>query len=198
VEPAATARPIALLLTAAVLALAVCAGGAGAATAVPGCAAFPSQAEAQGYFADLGGSPRHAVGNLDPDRDGVACEGRPGPYRPFATIGYNRRGDFFYGVATMPPAAGGDERFPCLYGNRKFPDGPRRLNVYKVQPGADKPIFGVLGAEARPESGRLLWKAERETVTPGTYYAAFEEKIRLSPYGDNQCPGFRSAEVALP
>jgi hypothetical protein len=188
-----------LLLAAAgagLLATLALAGSGGAAT--PGCASFPSQAAAQEHFAELGGSPERRVGALDDDRDGVACEFLPGPYKPFATIGYNRKGNFFYGVVSMPSVQRGDEGFPCLYGNRHFPRGPRRLNVYKVQPGADKPIFGALAAEARPESGRLLWKAERDLVTPGTYYAAFEEKIRTSPYGANECPGFRSYEIALP
>jgi len=189
---------LASLLLAPIAALGLWAAVAVAVTPVPGCSSFSSQAAAQDYFAELGGSPRRAVGDLDGDSDGVACEGLSGPYKPFATIGYNRKGGFFYGIASMPPAATGDERYPCLYGNRHFPDGPRRLNVYKVVPGPDKATFGVLGAEARPESGRLLWKAEREDVTPGSYYVGFEEKIRLSPYGANECPGFRSAEIALP
>ena len=192
------ARALAGTLVAAIAALGLWAVAAGAVTPVPGCASFASQAGAQDYFGRYGGSPSHPVGGLDPDRNGVACEGLGGPYKPYATIGYNRKGRFFYGVASMPPAAKGDEEFPCLYGNRHFPDGPRHLNVYKAQPGADKPIFGTLKAEARPESGRLLWKAERDAVTPGLYYVAFEERIPLKPYGANQCPGFRSAELALP
>jgi hypothetical protein len=191
------ARALASIFVTAIAALGL-AAAAGAVTPVPGCASFASQAGAQDYFGRYGGSPSHAVGSLDPDRDGIACEGLGGPYKAYATIGYNRKGRFFYGVASMPPAAKGEEEFPCLYGNRHFPDGPRRLNVYKVQPGDDKPIFGVLAAEARPSSGRLLWKAERDAVTPGLYYAAFEERIPLKPHGANQCPGFRSAELALP
>ncbi len=189
---------MASILLTALTALAVWATAAIAVTPVPGCPSFAGQAGAQDYFGRYGGSPRHPVGNLDPDRDGIACEGLSGPYKAFATIGYNRKGHFFYGVASMPPATNGEEVFPCLYGNRHFADGPRLLNVYKVQPGADKPIFGVLGAEARPESGRLLWKADRDAVTPGRYYVAFEERVPLTPYGANECPGFRSAEAALP
>jgi hypothetical protein len=191
------ARTLASIL-AALVALSAWVATAGALAPVPGCSSFASQADAQDHFARFGGSPGNTVGALDSDRDGVACEGRPGPYKAFATIGYHRKGGFFYGVATMPPAVDGDDRFPCLYGNRHYPDGPRLLNVYKVQPGADKPILGAIGAEARPESGRLLWKAEREAVTPGRYYAAFEDKVRMQPYGPNECPGFHSAEIALP
>ena len=172
--------------------------GSGGAAPTPGCGSFESQAGAQEYFVELGGGPRDPVGNLDHDRDGVACEHRPSPYKPFATIGYNRKGGFFYGVASMPSARRGEEGFPCLYGNRRGPNGPRLLNVYKVRQGADKPLFGRLGAEAKPESGRLIWKAERSVVVPGTYYAGFEEKIRTSPYGANECPGFRSYEISLP
>ena len=193
-----SARALVAIVLAAAASLGIWAVAAAAVTPVPGCPSFSSQAEAQDYFADLGGSPRRPVGGLDGDRDGIACESLSGPYKPFATIGYNLKGKFFYGVASMPPAATGEERFPCLYGNRRFPDGPRRLNVYKVQPGADKPIFGILGAEAKPESGRLFWKADRDVVTPGRYYAAFEERIPLTPYGANECPGFRSGEIALP
>jgi hypothetical protein len=193
-----SARAPVLLLIAAIAATGAWAATAKAVTPVSGCASLGNQAEAQDYFAELGGSPHRAVGDLDGDHDGIACEGLPGPYKPFATIGYNRKGGFFYGIASMPPAAGGGEGFPCLYGNRNFPDAPRRLNVYRVLPGPDKPLFGVLAAEARPESGRLLWKAEREVVAAGRYYAAFEEKIRLRPYGANECPGFRSGEIALP
>jgi hypothetical protein len=191
------ARALASILVTAIAALGL-STAAGAVTPVPGCASFVSQAGAQDYFGRYGGNPRHPVGNLDPDRNGIACEGLSGPYKAYATIGYNRKGHFFYGVASMPPAINGGEEFPCLYGNRVFPDGPRRLNVYKVQPGADKPIFGALKAEAKPEVGHLLWKADRDVVTPGHYYVAFEERIPLKPYGANECPGFRSAEAAFP
>jgi hypothetical protein len=194
--PPSYARLLPLATGAALLAVSLLPGSGAAAT--PGCPSFRSQAAAQEYLAELGGGPGRPVGALDDDRDGVACEELPGPYKAFATIGYNRRGGFFYGIASMPSAAQGEEGFPCLYGNRHFPDGPRRLNVYKVRPGADRPIFAPLGAEARPESGRLLWKAERDVIMPGLYYAAFEEKVPMSPYGANQCPGFRSREVALP
>jgi len=170
---------------------------AGATTPIPGCPAFASQAAAQEYFLGHGGGPRDRVGSLDPDRDGVACEGRPGPYAGFATLGYNVKKKFFYGVASMPPVAAG-EGFPCMEGNRAFPDGPRRLTVFKVEPGADRAMLGPIGAESRATNGRLVWKADRSTLPAGRYYAAFEEKVKLSPYGPNECPGFRSHEVGLP
>ncbi len=167
------------------------------AAATPGCASFRSQAEAQEYFGELGGSPRNPVGALDPDRDGVACEGSPGPYKGFATVAYNAKRDFFYGTASMPPEAGGGS-FACLEGNRHFDDGPRLLTLFKVRPGADLAIRGEVGPQAKPSSGRLVWKVEKDTIAPGRYYVAFEERQPLSAHGPNQCPGFRSAEVGLP
>lgn len=164
---------------------------------LPGCTSFKSQAAAQELFTRMAGGPDREVGDLDPDRDGVACEDRPGPHEGYATIGYNRAKRFFYGVATMP-AAGSDDGFSCLQGNSHFPDGPRLLKVYRVVPGPDRAVSRNLGAEARPESGRLLWKLDRKTVPLGRYYAAFEEKIRTSPYAPSECPGFRSAETYLP
>ena len=107
--------------------------GTGAA-AVPGCASFRSQADAQDYFAAMGGGPRRPVGGLDGDRDGVACEDAPPPFKGFATIGYNPKKGFFYGTVSMPPAAAAPagERSACLYGNRHFVEGPRLLRVYRV------------------------------------------------------------------
>lgn len=187
------------LTTAAALLLA--AGLAASATAAtPGCASFRSQAEAQGYFAELGGGPHQRVGDLDDDRDGVACEERPAPYQGFATLGYNLKRQFFYGTVSMPPATAAlaGEKFACLYGNRHFAEGPRLLRIYRVQPGPDQAVTETIGAEAKPGSSRLIWKADKKVVVRGHYYAAFEERVPISPYGPNECPGFRSAEVGLP
>jgi hypothetical protein len=184
--------PLLALIT---LVVAVATAEAGAAT--KGCAAFPTQAAAQDYFLASGGGPQQRVGTLDGNRDGVACEGLPGPFKGYATLGYNRKQNFFYGTASMPPLPGASG-FPCMEGNPAFPDGPRRLNVYRTMPGADQLVLGPVGAEARLSSGRLVWKADKAVVPDGRYYAAFEEKIRMTPYGGNECPGFRSAEIALP
>lgn len=194
-------RPASALLLATLAAILL--GGAlrpsGTGAAVRGCASFQSQAEAQQYFVEQGGGPRHAIGALDPDHDGVACEGLPGPYEGYATVGYNLAHHFFYGTATMPPLGGGGEGFACLMGNRHFPDASRRLNVYRVKPGPDEPLFGKegIGAEAIESSGRLLWRANRVLQRSADYYAAFEQRIPLKPYGENECPGFRSASVLL-
>ena len=61
-----------------------------------------SQAEAQEAFLDLGGKPGNDVGGLDGNGNGVACEALPGPYEGYATIGFNVRKGFLYGVATLP------------------------------------------------------------------------------------------------
>lgn len=165
----------------------------------PRCAEFSAQADAQAAFAELGGSPARPLGNLDGDRDGIACEGLPGPYAGYATLGYNRRGGFLFGVVSMPVAPSGEERYPCLRGNPKGPNGPRRLNVYRVGPDGDRAILDrVVGAEARPESGHLLWKAPRAAIAPGRYYVGFAESIPLTPYGRSKCPAFRSAATTLP
>lgn len=178
--------------------LAFCATAANGVAATSGCSAFPSQATAQASFTEEGGGPGHDVGGLDGDGDGIACEGLPGPFTGYATIGYNRKRGFFYGTASMPPRGSGDEGFACLYGNPHFPEGPRQLKVFSVRSGEDVAISNVVGAEAKPGSGRLVWKADKAAVHAGRYYVAFEERLRLSPYGANECPGFRSREAALP
>jgi hypothetical protein len=184
------------LLAAAVVLAATPAFAAQASPAAPGCASFSSQAEAQDRFGDLGGSPGQRVGSLDPDRDGVACEGLPGPYKGYATVAYSLRRGFFFGTASMPREGGGG--FACLEGNRHFDDGPRLLTLFRVRPGRDLTIRDEIGAAARPGSGRLLWKAEQDPIAPGRYYVVFEARQYISPYGPNQCPGFRSPEFALP
>ena len=187
------------MLAAAALAAALTCGvlAASGSAKVPGCSSFKSQATAQELFVGMGGGPARDVGGLDPDGDGVACEDRPGPNEGFATIGYNRVKRFFYGVATMP-ATESEDGFACLQGNRHFPDGPRLLRIYRALPGADRPISPDVGAEAKPDSGRLLWKFDRKVVVPGRYYAAFEDEIRPSPYAPSECPGFRSRTSYLP
>jgi hypothetical protein len=185
------------LLPLVAVALAACVLAADAGAASRGCDSFPTQAAAQDHFVANGGGPQQRVGKLDDDRDGVACEGKPGPYKGFATLGYNLRKKFFFGTASMPPLEGA-AGFPCMEGNPAFPDGPRRLNLYRSIPGPDQLVLGPIGAEAQAASGRLLWKADKATVADGRYYAVFEEKIRMTPYGANECPGFRSAEIVFP
>jgi hypothetical protein len=186
------------VLAAVVAVLCVWAPAGTGATPAPGCESFASQAAAQDYFAAHGGSPGRPVGHLDPDRNGVACEDWPAPYKGFATIGFNKRKSFFYGTVAMPPDGQQGDGFACLYGNPHFDDGPRLLTVYRVRPGDDRPVTGEIGAQADPGSGRLLWKAEKKRVSPGLYYAEFVERQRLTPYGPNECPGFASAERLLP
>jgi Excalibur calcium-binding domain len=195
----------------AALALALLAAASGAAAAskpegsgtaaehrVRGCGAFAHQDEAQAYFVELDGSPKHPLGRLDPDHDGVACEGLPGPYAGYATLGYSHR-DFFYGTVTMP-RVGGEDPFPCMTGNTHFIEGPRLFNVYRVVGKRDRRLFQSygLGAEARPGSGRLVWRTNSRHIPRGRYYVEFEERVRTSPYGENECPGFSSAAVELP
>ena len=185
------------LLATAAVAVGLGLGGGAVVAATPGCGSFRSQAEAQDRFGALGGSPGNPIAKLDPDRDGVACEGLSGPYKGYATVAYNPRRGFFYGTATMPPEGDGDG-FACLEGNRHFDDGPRLLTLFKVKPGADLAIRHEVGTATRPSSGRVLWKVEKAAIAPGHYYVVFEERQPLTPYGPNQCPGFRSAEVRLP
>ena len=157
--------PLALALSAFALA-----AGTGAGASAPStCAGFAAQADAQASFTDRGGSPARPVGDLDPDRDGIACEGLPAPYAGYATLGFNRKGGFFYGVASMPAGPAGGGHRPCLRGNGRGPRGPRRLSVYRVAPGGGRRILGGVGAEARPRSGRLLWKVERPPPASGLY-----------------------------
>ncbi len=189
--------PLGLLLGLLLAALLAASQGA-AAGGAPGCGSFATQAEAQEAFVAAGGTPSHPVGRLDPDHDGVACEQLPPPYQGYATIGYNRAHDFVYGTATMPSV--GPKGFACLYGNRHFPEAARKVIIYKVLPGEDKPLVGEYtgAAEARPESGRLLWRVDRSKLLPGRYYATFQERVRTHPYGANECPGFSSRPTELP
>ncbi len=178
--------------------LAICAPVAGGVEKPPlGCPSFSSQAGAQERFVLSGGNPSRNARGLDDDGDGVACEGLPGPYAGFATIGYHRERKFFYGTASMPPTSAGDG-FACLVGNRHYPEGPRLLKIYKAVPGPDKAVSRDVGAEAKPDSGRLLWKLDRESVVGGRYYVVFGAQIRPSPYEPSNCPEFRSSEVYLP
>jgi hypothetical protein len=184
-------------VVAAAVALLALAGGSTA--AVPGCGAFAAQADAQDAFLEAGGDPGRNVGGMDPDRDGVACEDLPAPFKGYATIGYNRKRQFLYGIVTMPmPPAGGEA--PCLYGNKNYPDSSRRLNVFKIRSDGDKPLLGryKAGAQADPAAGKLVWKVERPNLIPARYYVSFDEKIRTSPYGRNPCPGFSSRPTLLP
>jgi hypothetical protein len=190
------ARSALVAVTAAALAI-MAAAPAGAAAGKGSCEAFGSQGSAQSYFLKQGGSRTHRVGRLDPDRDGVACEGLGGPFRGYATIGYNRRRDFIYGGATMPPDPAGG--YACMRGDTHFPESARRLHLYRVKPGPDAALLGEYGitAEARQDSGRLVWKLNRPLPSPGRYYVVFEERIPLTPYGPVLCPSFRSAVTYL-
>jgi hypothetical protein len=169
--------------------------GSGAA-AVPKCPSFSSQAEAQEAFLELGGKPRNDVGGLDGNGNGVACEALSGPYVGYATIGFNKRRGFLYGVATLPLSAGG---YKCLVGNHFDPETVRRVHVYRERPGPDKAILGDgIGTAVDPDAGRLVWKAVKPALPPGRYYASFEARIATSPYGRNPCPGFESRPALLP
>jgi hypothetical protein len=174
-------------------------GALAAGSAEPhGCGSFHHQADAQAWFFEAGGSPQLDAGALDADSDGVACEELAGPYQGYATLGYSKIRKFFYGYATMPAASVGPAAFACLEGNTHFSDGPRLVSVYRVTPGPDRKVADSVGAEARAASGRLVWKADRKTLVPGRYYAEFEERVRTSAYGSNQCPAFSSRPVRLP
>jgi len=189
-------KRVALGLGAALSALAVLGTAGAGVAAVPKCPSFASQAEAQEAFLELGGKPGKDVGGLDGNGNGVACEALPGPYAGYATIGFNKRKSFLYGVVTMPLAASG---YQCLLGNRYDPETPRRLNVYRERPGADKAILDEgIGTAADPHTGKLVWKAVKANLPSGRYYAAIEARIATSPYGRNQCPGFDSRPTLLP
>jgi hypothetical protein len=193
-------RPVAPLLALLLAAALILLGAVGSLAASPrGCGSFTSQAEAQGYFVEAGGSIEHAVGSLDPDRDGVACEGLNGPYIGYATLGFNKKHDFLYGTASMPPRPDSGE-YPCLVGNLHFIDAARRVRIFKVTVDGDKLIADPRGAgvEAKPVTGRLVWRMDRKVLAPGRYFAEFEERQATSPSGGSECPAFRSPVVSLP
>lgn len=188
------------------LALVVCGLGIwlpaqGTAAGTRGCRSFESQASAQAFFMESGGSPTRAVGKLDPDHDGVACETLKPPYQGYATLDYNKRHRFLYGVVTMPRGNAGKGEFPCLVGSSHFPDAPRRLNVLRVRSGKkDRAVLPQRGrgTEAKPATGRLLWKADKKVLPAARYFVEFEAVVKIKPYGKNPCPAFRSRAVALP
>jgi hypothetical protein len=182
-------------LAASVVVLAAVDGGA-----APGaCAGFGNQAAAQSHFVGQGGGPGRNEDGLDADEDGVACEELGRPYKGHATIGWHKGKRFLFGVATMPTGRDGAPR--CLYGNRQEPHGPREIKLFRVRPGADRallPEVPATYAQARPESGKLIWKVERPNLAPGEYYVAFDESIRRGPYEGIECPGFASLPQQLP
>jgi hypothetical protein len=181
------------------VAIAIWAPASGDASASPRCPSFESQADAQTYFFESGGSPSNDVSRLDADRDGVACEGLGAPYQGFATLGFNRKRGFFYGVASMPPLVSGQGEYACLTGNRFDPESARLLRIYRVRASGDVAVFGgrTRPAEVRP-SGKLVWKADWDLPGPGRYYVAFEAAMKTRPYGPAPCPEFRSRTVSLP
>jgi hypothetical protein len=119
-----------------------------------------------------------------------------GPQAEYTTLGYNRARGFFYGTAKMPSDGSGG--YACLQGNRHFPDGPRLLRIYRVEPGPDRAISPEIAASASSETGLLEWKFERATVPPSRYYVVFEAKVPTEPYAASECPGFRSVATYLP
>jgi hypothetical protein len=193
-----------LAATAAAIAagLALAQPGGEASAARQGCADFRSQAAAQVAFLDSlarQGNRRPAPG-LDPDGDRVACEGLDGPFAGYATLGYNRREAFLYGFVRLPLNPTEEGRYPCLFGNRHFPDGPRLVHLFRIRDGEDARISldHGWGTQAEPDRGRLVWKAKKRPLPAGRYYLEVEERIPLTPSGANRCPGFRSPIFRLP
>lgn len=190
--------PVAALALAGLAATAILLPAGSAGAPARGCASFAAQSDAQAHFFKRGGTPRKGPRRLDPDRDGVACERLSGPHAGFATIGYNKRKRFFYGYAWMPEDGAGGHA--CMFGNRRFPDGSRLVNVYRMVRGKARPLRPrPVGVPARADvaGGVLVWKLNARRPR-GRYFAAFEARIPLSPYGRIQCPGFRSHTVKLP
>lgn len=181
--------------------LALAQSGGEASAAKQGCAGFQTQAAAQVALLDslAPGGERRSARSLDQDGDRVACEALGGPFAGYPTLGYNRREAFLYGFVRMPLNSTEEGPYPCLLGNSHFPDGPRLVHLFRVRDGEDalvSPEHGW-GAQAEPEQGRLAWKAVKRPH-PGRYYLEVEERIPLTPYGANPCPGFRSPTFQLP
>lgn len=185
----------AVAVTAVLLGYAAVAGAA----AKRGCASFPTQAQAQTYLLEAADDRRRGR-VLDADRDGVACEHLGGPFKGHATLRYSRRGTFLFGFVSMPLRPTSEGAYPCLFGNTRFPDGPRLLHVYRLRDGKDARVSPAYGwaAQADPDRGRLVWKGEKRRLLAGRYYLKFEERVPTTPFGANPCPGFRSRIVELP
>ena len=97
------------------------------------CSDFGSQAAAQSFFLNNGGPGRDRHG-LDPDGDGVACEGKGAPYLGVLSITLSALG---YYEGTLKAAV-----HPC--------QGGRTVRVYKTKDGPDE----LLGTDTTSDPGR--------------------------------------------
>jgi len=170
------------------------------------CSSFANQAAAQDYFFKRGGSPRHKVGGLDPDRNGVACERLDPPYKGYVEAAYEERRRFFYGDIATPKGREGD--YPCLYKNTKK-QITRRVIVYRVRRGKPNiPLLPKGGKERGADdaskgttrgggSGGLIWKLAPKGRIRGLFYVGVpqSESEKGGPIED--CPGFRSRAVKV-
>lgn len=173
------------------------------------CSSFANQAAAQDYFFKRRGSPRHKVGGLDPDRNGVACERLDPPYKGYVEAAYEERRRFFYGDISTPKGKEGD--YPCLYKNpNPLMKITRRVSVFKVRRGKPDVPLSPKGGKARGEddttskgtapgggAGGLIWKVAPKGRIAGRFYVGVlrSETEKGGPAED--CPAFRSRVIRL-
>jgi hypothetical protein len=96
----------------------------------PTCADFKTQPEAQKWFDDHGGSKENNVANLDPNRNGIACEGLPGTPSQLSESPNRAMRASFAAQLEMDRVAG------PLYVVKPFGDG--KWAVYRA--GSNQPI----------------------------------------------------------
>jgi hypothetical protein len=121
--------------------------------AIRDCTSFATQADAQSFFLKQGG-PAADPNGLDPDNNGLACDGNSAPVRGLLTI--DHAGGAFSGQITSVSA-------DCVVG--------RAIKVFKIKAGRDK----LIGSDDADKAGGFQIPT---TLEKGKFYA------RTSTVGD--------------
>jgi hypothetical protein len=103
------------------------------------CSDFASQAAAQSYFLSHGGPSQDPAG-LDPDRDGLACESNPPPYRGLLTLHLSSANNagYFTGRVWSVSAS-------CIT--------PRTVQLFRVKDGPDRLVSSTQTRSTDPYPG---------------------------------------------
>lgn len=136
------------------------------------CSDFASQAAAQNYFLSHGGPGQDPAG-LDPDRDGLACESNPPPYRGLITINDTQAantGHYFTG------------RVRSVSASRIT---PRTVRIFRVKDGPDRLISSTQTRSTDPYPGG--YRVTAPSVR-GMFYARTVAKGYCAP---DQSPSLR-------
>jgi hypothetical protein len=133
------------------------------------CSDFASQAAAQSYFLSHGGPSQDPAG-LDPDRDGLACESNPPPYRGLITLHFSSANNDFTGRVRSVSAS-------CIT--------PRTVQIFRVKDGTDRLVSSTQTRSADPYPGGYRVAAPSAR---GMFYARTVAKGYCAP---DQSPSLR-------